>query len=124
MKAAALTLLFLGLSQKMCSPSAVADMTPFPILPGGGCVLVTDAASGPGRSLALSLAGAGIHVLAGVKSDAEIRSFAFDARKGLEPIKFDISDPATLADAVYRIKQVRWDLGRPFLGALLNAVGG
>lgn len=88
--------------------------------PTASCILITDAATGPARRAALQLADLGVHVLAGVRTDAEKRSFLFETRKGLEPVVFDPSDPATVAATVYRIKQVRLELGRPFYGAIVN----
>ena len=84
------------------------------------CILITDAATGTGRAISLYLVNAGVHVLAGVKSEAEKRSFAFETRKGLEPILFDLTDPASVANTVYRIKQIRTELGRTFYGTVLN----
>ena len=59
----------------------------------------------------------------GVKTEAEKRSFIFDSRKGLEPILFDISDPTLLANVVYRIMQIRFDLDRTFFGTVVNMAG-
>ena len=88
--------------------------------PTASCILITDAATGPARRAALQLADLGVHVLAGVRTDAEKRSFLFETRKGFEPVVFDPTDPATVAATVYRIKQVRLELGRPFYGAVIN----
>ena len=84
------------------------------------CVLVTDAATGVGRAIALQLADLGVHVLAGVKTEAEKRSFLFASRKGLETILFDISDPALVASTVYRIQQLQSEWDRRFFGVVLN----
>eukprot|EP00601_Ochromonadales_sp_CCMP2298_P014186 CAMPEP_0173236996 /NCGR_PEP_ID=MMETSP1142-20121109/11782_1 /TAXON_ID=483371 /ORGANISM="non described non described, Strain CCMP2298" /LENGTH=260 /DNA_ID=CAMNT_0014167591 /DNA_START=142 /DNA_END=921 /DNA_ORIENTATION=- len=85
-----------------------------------GVILVTDGAKGHAREVATELAKHGFHVLVGVRSTAELRSFAFEARKGLEPVLFDLTQPATFADIVYRIRQIRRDLDRPLVGVLLN----
>ena len=58
-----------------------------------------------------------------MKTEAEKRSFIFDSRKGLEPILFDISDPTLLANVVYRIMQIRFDLDRTFFGTVVNMAG-
>ena len=84
------------------------------------CVLVTDAATGVGRAIALHLSDLGLHVLAGVKSEAEKRSFLFASRKGLEPIVFDLTDPALVASTVYRIRQLQLEWNRRFYGIVLN----
>ena len=84
------------------------------------CVLVTDAATGVGRAIALQLADLGLHVLAGVKSEAEKRSFLFASRKGLEPVIFDLTDPALVASVVYRIQQLQLEWNRRFYGVVLN----
>jgi hypothetical protein len=47
----------------------------------------------------------------------------FDSRKGLEPIIFDFFDPNTLLAVVYRIKQIRFDLDRKFMGSVINLAG-
>ena len=58
-----------------------------------------------------------------MKTEAEKKSFAFDSRKGLEPIIFDFFDPNTLMAVVYRIKQIRYDLDRQFMGSVINLAG-
>ena len=47
-----------------------------------GTVIITDAAYGNAREIAHLLVDYGFHVLAGVNSEAEARSFAYDQRKG------------------------------------------
>lgn len=89
----------------------------------GSTVLITDAAHGFARELALHLAHSGFHVLAGVRTESEARSFIFDSRKGLEPVLFDINEPALIAKVIYRIKQVRLELDRPLSGLILNIAG-
>ncbi len=88
-----------------------------------GVVFVTDGAQGVARQASIELAKHGYHVLVGCKTDAEIRSFAFDARKGLEMIKFDLADPSTFVTLIYRLRQVRRDLDRPIVGIVLNLAG-
>lgn len=85
-----------------------------------GVIFVTDGAKGDSRLASIELAKHGYHVLVGCKTDAEIRSFAFDARKGLELIKFDLVDPSTFVGLIYRLRQIRRDLDRPIVGIILN----
>ena len=86
----------------------------------GGTVVITDAAQGPAREAALLLADYGLHVLAGVRTESEARSFIYDTRKGLEPIVLDLSQPVQLARLLYRIKQVTRELNRPLMGIMIN----
>lgn len=88
-----------------------------------GVIFVSDGAKGSVREASIELAKHGYHVLVGCKTDAEIRSFAFDSRKGLEMIKFDIANPATFVTLVYRLRQIRRDLDRPLVGVVLNLAG-
>lgn len=88
-----------------------------------GVIFVSDGAKGSVREASIELAKHGYHVLVGCKSEAEIRSFAFDSRKGLELIKFDIANPATFVTLVYRLRQIRRDLDRPLVGIILNLAG-
>ena len=89
----------------------------------GGTVLITDAALGPSREAAIYLSSLGLHVLAGVKTDYEAKSFSFDERKGLETIIMDINEPATVANALYRIKEIRRDLNRDLFGVVISNKG-
>lgn len=88
-----------------------------------GVIFVSDGAKGSIRQASIELAKHGYHVLVGCKTDAEIRSFAYDTRKGLELIKFDIADPATFVTLIYRLRQIRRDLDRPIVGIVLNLAG-
>jgi hypothetical protein len=89
-----------------------------------GVIFVTDGSKGEARLASIELAKHGYHVLLGCKTDAEMRSFAFDARKGLELIKFDLVDPSTFVGLIYRLRQIRRDLDRPIVGIVLNLAGG
>ena len=71
----------------------------------------------------LSIFTARFFICLGVKTEAEKKSFLFDSRKGLEPIIFDFFDPNTLLAVVYRIKQIRFDLDRKFMGSVINLAG-
>ena len=95
----------------------------YPASVDGSCIFISNAASKIGRELVFYFADLGIHVLAGVKSAAEMKYFMFQSPKGLELIIFDMNDPATLATVVYRIKEISWDLGRTFLGVILDTIG-
>jgi hypothetical protein len=68
----------------------------------GGTVFLTNAAKGVARETAIKLASLGIHVLVGVKSESESRSFVFDARgKGLETILFDSRQPSLIGTFLF-----------------------
>ena len=88
-----------------------------------GVIFISDGAKGSARQASIELAKHGYHVLVGCKTESEIRSFAFDSRKGLELIKFDLADPATFVTLIYRLRQIRRDLDRPIVGIVLNLVG-
>lgn len=87
-------------------------------------IFISDASSGPAREAAILLSQQGFHVLAGVKTEAQRRSFVYDVagRKGLEPVVTDISDPSQLAALLYRLRQVAAELERPMYGVLINSV--
>ena len=88
-----------------------------------GVIFISDGAKGSSREAAIELSKHGYHVLVGCKTDAEIRSFAFDSRKGMEMIKFDISSPETYIPLIYRLRQIRRDLDRHIVGVVLNLAG-
>ena len=85
-----------------------------------GAVVITDAAYGHARQTALLLADQGFHVLAGVRTKAEERSFMYDARKGLEPFRMDLTEPNEIAKLYYRLRFVNAELRRPLYGILVN----
>ena len=58
-----------------------------------------------------------------MKTEAEKNSFVYDSRKGLEPILFDFNNIDQLSEVVRRIKQIRYDLDRTFLGSVINTAG-
>jgi len=88
-----------------------------------GVIFISDGAKGSSREAAVELSKHGYHVLVGCKTEAEIRSFAFDSRKGMEMIKFDISSPETYIPLIYRLRQIRRDLDRHIVGVVLNLAG-
>lgn len=65
-------------------------------IPSNGIVVITNAASGPTREVAILLAKTGLHVLAGVKKQSELRSFAYEAHKGLETVVLDVGEQDTV----------------------------
>ena len=56
--------------------------------PQTGTVIITDAAFGTAREIAHVLTRQGFHVLAGVNTDIEARSFAYDQHKGFVVFDF------------------------------------
>jgi len=70
-------------------------------------VLVTGASTGIGRAIAARLAGAGFHVLAGVRQPAAERELAALGRAQLEPIRLDVTLPASIAAAIARVDALR-----------------
>lgn len=86
-------------------------------------VFITDGAKGVTREAAVTLATYGYHVLIGVKSEAEKKSFLYENGKGIESIVFDIADPATLPAVVYRIREIHRDFERPLSGVVINSFG-
>jgi len=86
-----------------------------------GIVLVTDS-RGEARDLVLMLAARGIHVLAGVSSEREKRTFLFERQRGVEPIVLDVEEPKDIVAAIYRIRELNKDLGRHLVGVVINAL--
>jgi len=115
----ALPKLFRGLTGGAADTSFSNRVKRFPVC-REGTVVITDAAYGHARQTALLLADQGLHVLAGVRTKAEERSFTHDARKGLEAIRMDMSEPNDIAKLYYRLRFVAADLQRPLYGILVN----
>jgi NAD(P)-dependent dehydrogenase (short-subunit alcohol dehydrogenase family) len=80
-------------------------------------VVVTGASSGIGRAAAEHLAGAGFHVLAGIRSDRDAAAVSSDA---IEAVYLDITDEEQVANLVRRLESDQH--GRP-LRALVNNAG-
>lgn len=104
------------------SKLASANHTSFP-LRSDGVLFISHASSGPAREAALLLPRFGFHVLIGVKDKAERRSFLYSMRKGVELIDFDMADPSTYPNLIYRLRHIRRDLDRPVVGLVLNLAG-
>jgi hypothetical protein len=88
-----------------------------------GVIFVSDGAKGIAREASLQLASYGFHVLVGVKTNAEVRSFAYESRKGLEPLIFDIQDPTTFVPLIYKLRKIETSLDRKFVGVVINIAG-
>jgi hypothetical protein len=88
-----------------------------------GVLFVSNAAYGQARNLVYELASHGYHILVGVRNKRERNSFSYAMRKGVELIDFDMGDPATYVDLVYRLRKIRRDLDRPFAGMVVNLNG-
>ena len=89
----------------------------------GGTVIVTNAGIATGRDIAITLAVEGYHVLACVSNEAELRSFAYENLKGLEPIVFNINNPADIAILLYRIKELKRFLAKDLYALIINNAG-
>ncbi len=86
-----------------------------------GTVLVTSAASGAIRNAGVELAKHGSHVLFGFQSADQRKALtAYTGRKGIELIKFDMYDPSTFPDVIYRLRIIKRDLQRPLTGIVIN----
>jgi NAD(P)-dependent dehydrogenase (short-subunit alcohol dehydrogenase family) len=79
-------------------------------------ILITGASSGIGRACALHFDKAGWRVFAGVRTEAAAQSLAAEASLRLTPLRFDVTDKASLAT-------VDEALGEGELDALLNNAG-
>ena len=109
-------------SQSVNTPHELVQRTVVPVRQDG-VIFISDGAKGSSREAAIELAKHGFHVLVGCKTEAEIRSFAFDSRKGMEMIKFDVSSPETYIPMIYRLRQIERDLDRHIVGVVLNLAG-
>lgn len=85
-----------------------------------GAVLVTGASTGIGRSTALMLAGAGFHVLAGVRKAGDGAALERDASGALTPVRIDVVSPADIARAAGEIATL---VGEAGLVGLVNNAG-
>lgn len=85
-----------------------------------GTILVSNAAHGSCRDSVFMLSEAGFQVVLGVKDLAERSSFLYSIRKGMEFSNFSLSDPSLYPPLIYRLRQIRRDLDRPYVGVLIN----
>lgn len=88
-----------------------------------GVVFVSNAFNGPIRESLEKLRKTGYHILVGVKNNMERNSFSYSLGKGLEFIDFNIGDPSTYPDLIYRLRVIQRDLDRPIAGIVLNLAG-
>jgi len=86
-------------------------------------IFVTAGSSGVSQEAVLELAKNGYYVLVGVATPLERKSFTYLQRKGLELVHFDLLDPTTYPDVVYRLRHIRRDLDRPLGGMIINFAG-
>jgi NAD(P)-dependent dehydrogenase (short-subunit alcohol dehydrogenase family) len=84
--------------------------------PAGELVVVTGASTGIGRAAAEQLAGAGFHVLAGVRND---RDAAAVTRDQIEAVRLDITDEKNVAAVRHRVESD--PLGRQLRAVVNNA---
>jgi hypothetical protein len=98
-------------------------------IPSNGIVIFTNAAHGASREAAVALASTGgLRVLAGVKSKAEMRSFAYEKHVGsepqhhLEPILLDIADQNTVLKLFYRVQELKAQYGKEIVGVVVDNV--
>ncbi len=81
--------------------------------------VVTGVSSGIGRAIAASLLGDGWRVFGSVRKAADGEAARAALGDGFQPLVFDVTDDATVADAA-RIVEAALD-GRPLLGLVNNA---
>jgi NAD(P)-dependent dehydrogenase (short-subunit alcohol dehydrogenase family) len=85
-----------------------------------GAVVVTGASSGIGEACARRLAGAGFHVFAGVRAPADGERLRSRAGGGIVPLRLDVVDDASIADAA---REVAGACGERGLAGLVNNAG-
>ena len=105
-----------------------------PIFPREGTIIVSTA-RGSGRNISLRLADAGFHVIVGVESTAEAKSFKYTTSKGywngcnaffcklfaigVEPVILDLTKPADIAQMSYKLNAVNVRNDRSLVGMVL-----
>ena len=82
--------------------------------------LVTGASTGIGYASAAALAERGLHVFAGVRSDADAERIRKDGQGRIEPILLDVTNPQQIADASAYVSGV---VGKAGLRGLVNNAG-
>jgi hypothetical protein len=103
------------------SPSGVMSYR----IPSNGIIVFTNAATGASREAAILLAeSTGLQVIAGVKTKAELKSFAFEQQRGnkLEPFLLDIADQNTVLKFFYRIQELQSQYGREIVGVVIDGM--
>lgn len=85
-----------------------------------GTIFVSNAAHGSCRDSTYKLSEVGFQVVVGVKDLAERSSYLYSIRKGMELTNFSLSDPSLYPPLIYRLRQIRRDLDRPYVGVLIN----
>jgi NAD(P)-dependent dehydrogenase (short-subunit alcohol dehydrogenase family) len=88
--------------------------------PSSPAVLVTGASTGIGAACALELDRLGWRVFAGVRSEADGQRLADKASAGLAPVRIDVTDEASIAEAAGIIRDA---VGENGLGGLVNNAG-
>jgi hypothetical protein len=93
-------------------------------IPSNGIIVFTTA-TGASREAAILLAeSTGLQVIAGVKTKAELKSFAFEQQRGnkLEPFLLDIADQNTVLKFFYRIQELQSQYGREIVGVVIDGM--
>ncbi len=83
-------------------------------------VVVTGASTGIGKATALQLARHGFKVFAGVRKDVDAEALKREGIAGLEPVKLDVADAASIAQAREVVTAAVGDAG---LNGLVNNAG-
>lgn len=85
-----------------------------------GAAVVTGASSGIGRATARMLARSGFRVFAGVRRDEDAESIVAEGMAGLEPLRLDVTDAASIAAARDAVERATAGAG---LAGLVNNAG-
>jgi NAD(P)-dependent dehydrogenase (short-subunit alcohol dehydrogenase family) len=88
--------------------------------PSSGAVVITGASSGIGRACARMLDRHGFQVFAGVRKEQDAQSLAAEASERLTPLLIDVTDAASIAQAVARVQA---SVGAAGLAGLVNNAG-
>lgn len=87
-----------------------------------GSVLITGTSSGIGHATALALAGAGFHVLAGVRQPADgDKLAALDPARRITPVLVDVANAASVASAAASVRNHLADHDSFLVGIISNA---
>ena len=88
--------------------------------PSPGAVVITGASTGIGQASALHLASLGFHVFAGVRRDEDAERLRAAGNGAIEPLRLDVTDPASIEASVERVHE---SLGGAGLAGLVNNAG-